>query len=325
MQKMLTIDETTALIQSGAHLCIAADEVLLERLPKGSWIGGTIPYFMGDDGGLCTQDLLYVDVLSASVEEVCIKTYDVDSLSQIPCDAFDSGFSVIILPASSAAHLRFAQDSMDYEGIFLHPLIGWIAGVKLDDLGTTSAKTINGETGDLNDVHAIVLHARIPTDKTAVIGIVNVFAQGNGDTLVFDATGFSQESVRVNGGEPRSFAAFVRDQDIDTRLPLVADYRSAMINVSIQAVPDDESEVVLYAPVFAGVEYRFARPVGDYVEEFTRSVPALENVEFSCNCILNYLYSELEGRRTGELTGPMTFGEVAYQLLNQTLVHLTVQ
>jgi hypothetical protein len=48
------------------------------------------------------------------------------------------------------------------------------------------------------------------------------------------------------------------------------------------------------------------------------------DVEFSCNCILNYLYGELEGKRTGALKGPMTFGEVAYQLLNQTMVYLKV-
>ena len=46
---------------------------------------------------------------------------------------------------------------------------------------------------------------------------------------------------------------------------------------------------------------------------------------FSCNCILNYLYSELEGKKTGGITGPITFGEIAYQLLNQTMVYLTIE
>jgi hypothetical protein len=45
---------------------------------------------------------------------------------------------------------------------------------------------------------------------------------------------------------------------------------------------------------------------------------------FSCNCVLNYLHGQLEGRHTGALLGPMTFGEIAYQLLNQTLVHVSV-
>jgi hypothetical protein len=41
--------------------------------------------------------------------------------------------------------------------------------------------------------------------------------------------------------------------------------------------------------------------------------------------VLNYLHGSLEGRRTGSLQGPMTFGEIAYQLLNQTLVQITVE
>lgn len=45
---------------------------------------------------------------------------------------------------------------------------------------------------------------------------------------------------------------------------------------------------------------------------------------FSCNCTLNFLYSELEGKRTGQLVGPVAFGEIAYQGLNQTLVYLQI-
>lgn len=34
------------------------------------------------------------------------------------------------------------------------------------------------------------------------------------------------------------------------------------------------------------------------------------------------LYGGLEGRKTGHITGPITFGEIAHQLLNQTMVRL---
>jgi len=48
-------------------------------------------------------------------------------------------------------------------------------------------------------------------------------------------------------------------------------------------------------------------------------------VAFSCNCILNFLYGELAGRSISPLHGPVTFGEIAHQLLNQTMVVLRVQ
>ena len=50
-----------------------------------------------------------------------------------------------------------------------------------------------------------------------------------------------------------------------------------------------------------------------------------DNVVFSCNCVLNYLFSNLENKKTGAFVGPVTFGEIAYQLLNQTLVYLEVK
>lgn len=40
--------------------------------------------------------------------------------------------------------------------------------------------------------------------------------------------------------------------------------------------------------------------------------------------MLNHLYSGLEGLRTEDLDGPMTFGEAAYQLLSQTIVYVAL-
>ena len=82
----------------------------------------------------------------------------------------------------------------------------------------------------------------------------------------------------------------------------------------------------LCAPVCEDVVYRHAKPVDDYIEAFTNQVPtgSNDNVVFSCNFILSFMYSELKGKRAGDLVGPFTVGEVAYQLLNQTLVCLTI-
>ncbi len=325
-KKMLSVAETAARIEAGARLAIAGDEALLRALPPGTWIGGTIPYFMSEDGGQCTTEALYVDELPQSEGALRIAAYGPDELAHIPRDAYERGYSLIILPAATPVHERFAKEAPEYEGMFLHPLVGWVAGVKLDDIGRVTPKVFEGPTGAVHEDAAVVLHVELPPAQTAIVDIVNVFEQGQGDTLTFDATGFQPEMVRVNGGEPQSFAAYLRAQGVDTRLPLVADYAGAMVNVSLQSVPEGDGAVALYAPVFEGVEYRFAQPVADYVETFTAAIPGtVPGVRFSCNCILNYVYSGLEGRRTGTLTGPMTFGEIAYQLLNQTMVYLRVE
>ena len=165
-----------------------------------------------------------------------------------------------------------------------------------------------------------------PADVHANINIVNIFKQGSGDAITFSEDGFSSTDAYVNGVR-RNLAEYLLEKKIDTKLPLVADYSGAMINTSFQSVDGTTKKVAFYAPVFRGVEYKIAAPTPDYVTAFESRLPrfAADTIAFSCNCILNYLYANLEGKRTGKVTGPITFGEIAYQLLNQTLAYVTIQ
>jgi hypothetical protein len=321
--RLLNVSDTATLIRDGKRLLLAGDEKLLSQLPSGSWIAGTIPYFIGPEGGVVTRQLIYADELPVEVLEARIATYTADELDQIPSDGFDNGFSVVILPAGSDAHTRYAADAPQFTGLFNQPVVGWVSGVHLDDLGTDTAKVFGG-TAEGTATAAAVLHARLADDVLATADIVNLFTQGDGDRLTFDQTGFEQSKVNVNS-VPTEFATYLKEIAHDTRLPLVADYFGAMINVSIQSVPAAGGAVALYAPVFQGVEYKLAAPVGDYVSGFVSKLPSgSASPAFSCNCILNFLYSELEGKKTGDIAGPITFGEIGYQLLNQTLVYLTL-
>ncbi len=311
------------LINAGKRLHIAGEEQLLRQLPKGEWIGGTIPYFMDSEGGVCSRDRLYVTEMPEQVNKTRVVAYTAGELKQLPQNNFDNGFSLIILPAGSKVHLAFAQGAPEIDGIFLTPLAGWVAGVFLADLGKVMPKTFNGSTGEVFEDKAIVMHLGLPDEYSASVNIINLFHQGDGPVLRFEETGFSATEAVIDGVR-QPLAPWYHDHNLDTRLPLVANYGGAMINVSHQEVPS-QGEVTFYAPVFAGVEYRLAASVGDYVEELGRAMPVgPTSVAFSCNCILNYLYGELEGRKL-PLGGPVTFGEVAYQLLNQTLVYLTIE
>jgi len=104
----------------------------------------------------------------------------------------------------------------------------------------------------------------------------------------------------------------------------MADYDGALVNVSIQSVDPKAGKVALYAPVFKDRTYRVAKPVPDYVQAFKAATSRMSpDVPFACNCVLNYVYGKLEGTQAG-LPGPFTFGEIAYQLLNQTMVYCDV-
>lgn len=325
MKVMYTIDEIKEIINTGKPCFLAGDEKILCQLPKGKWIAGTIPYFVAEQGGVFTQDKVYVTELPDSVIDIQIKKYSKETLPQVYKDLPDNGFGLIVIPATSQTHMEFALKGPNYEGFGTSPLIGWISGVNLADLGKVTPKIVNGETLEVLEDGALVIQAQLPASKVADINIINIFEQGDGDELTFTEDGCSVRTVLVNGVET-NFADYIGEKNLDTRLPLVADYYGAMVNISFQNVDKEKKEVSLYAPVFAGMKYKQAAPVQDYIELFTSQLPkeGIDNILFSCNCILNYLYSELKGKQTGCVTGPITFGEIAYQLLNQTMVYLTV-
>jgi PAS domain S-box-containing protein len=190
--------------------------------------------------------------------------------------------------------------------------------------GKATPKVFCGGPQPLGDA-AAVMRMKLPADRLAHINIINLFQPGNGDTICFPTTGFSATTAVINGRE-HNLAEYLQRIQADTRLPLVANYCGAMVNVSLRSVDPQNGRVEFYAPVVSGTEYKLASPVKDYVSEFEARLKELspDNVLFSCNCVLNYLYSKLEGHRTGDLVGPITFGEIAFQLLNQTLVFVEI-
>jgi hypothetical protein len=315
---LLEVAEVAALVERGEPLLLAGDEELLRRLPRGSWVAGTIPYFMADEGGVVERFRLFAERLPDGFDSIAIRRYDENGIARVYADLPPGAMAAIVVPGGSRVHLSFALNAPRYEKFATAPLFGWVSGVHLTEVGTRSPKVFDGSTGDSLDDHV-----GIPAGKRVELAILNIFEKGEGPPIVFPRTAFTAREVDV-GGARRNFAAYVRQTGLDTRLPLVADYYGARINVSFQQV--DEDEVRFFAPVFAGVRYHHARAIGDYVEAFARALPSGlgERIAFSCNCVLNFMHLSLEGKRTGDVVGPMTFGEIAYQLLNQTMVYCTV-
>ena len=313
------------MITSGRRLLLAGDEALLRSLPAGQWIAGTIPYFIGETGGVSTTEKIFVTELPDFVHDVSLRVYDDSSIARVYDDIPRDGFAVIIIPAASAILASFALGAPTYSSFATRPLVGWIAGTHLTEIGKITPKVFSGMHPEPLDNKAVVMNVSLAGQKAAELGIVNIFTQGSGDVLAVAQSGTEITDVLVNGRKT-NFAAYVAEKGLDTRLPLVADYYGSPINVSFQSVDKAKGVVRFYAPLFAGIEYRQAHPVTDYVTEFVSQMPreSASDLMFSCNCILNYLYSELEGKQTGGITGPITFGEIAYQLLNQTMVYLKV-
>lgn len=323
--RLHTVAEAAARISAGAALLVAGDASLLARLPVGNWIGGSVPHLPGGDTGPGRPDLLHVTELPDCVQDVSLRTYDATSIRDVYADIAGKGFGVIVIPGSSPTHLEFALQAPRYRDFAVRPLVGWIAGGPPDDPEGGGPVVFSGATGEAVRDGAVVMQVTLPPGYAADVQVINIFEQGDGPRISFPADGFDAREALIDG-VPADFAEYLRDNDLDTRLPLVADYYGVMVNVSFQAVDVPGRAVRFYSPVFAGLSYRHAKPIGNYAGQFLSHLPAgsVRDAVFSCNCILNYFYSEPEARQIQALTGPLTVGEVAYQLLNQTIVYLTI-
>ncbi len=324
MADLHTVSEANDLIDAGKRLHIAGDEAALSKLHKGVWIGGTIPYFLTQQGGVMDRQRLFITELPDCVSETKIAFISSEQLAFVPADAPENGFSLVIAPGMSDVHATYALKAEKLPHIYERPIIGWVAGVHLSEIGAVKPKVVNGMTGAFSDDRLVVLHATLPENRLASIGIVNVFRQGAGDAFVFDETGFSGGDCLVNG-KNGNFYDYAKERNIDLRFPLVANYSGEMINVSIQELDRATRSAKFYAPILKGMEYRQAEPVADYRAKFIEQMEGLQiSPAFSCNCILNYLYGNLEGEQPIPVGGPATFGEIAYVLLNQTMVFLSI-
>lgn len=136
-------------------------------------------------------------------------------------------------------------------------------------------------------------------------------------------TGFIQKDCFIRGVKI-NFYDYIVENECDIQLPLVTVIDDLQTNISVKFLDNLKKEVHRYAPVFNDQDYQFASPIGFYEDEFEEKVLE-KNLQpsISCNCILNYLYAHLEGKKTSNITCPMTFGEIANLLINQTMICLT--
>jgi hypothetical protein len=319
---LISFDETAKMISSGKLLHIAGTESLLKKLPKGNWIGGSTEYFMAKEGGKITGEELFVTEMSCT--DFSIKTYSLSNIQNVAIDAFDNGFSIVIIPFDTELHKEYARSASLYKEIFEKNIVGWISGMNVTK-SEQIPMVIDGTSLSVSTDQAVVLHLKLPDGKIAMVNIVNIFEQDKSTPLItFEEEGFIINKCFIDGKET-SFADYLVNNKIETqKFPLVGDYSGNGINAGINTIID--GQVHLYAPVFSGIDYRMAKNLDDYEKEFNDKIAAIKvtDAKFACNCLTNFMQGKLEGKKLSAFEGPVTFGEIAYQLVNQTLVYVTV-
>ena len=322
MKKLHTLDEVSQLIEQGRVLSLAGDKRVLSKLPKGNWVAGSTPYFMDEQQGRFDQERIYVDDFSDHAEDSRVVVYTTETIASMPKGQFDNGFTFLVIPTFSQMLVHYALHADDFDHIYDSPVLGWVSGMNVDS--EDKPAVYNGVTGESSSEFAVAMHVKIPDGKMALLEIINIHSQDPDSPIIeFEEDGFSARECLIDG-KRQNLAKYITENNIDTKPPITCSYSGAVINVGVKEVNAESGQVDLYAPVFAGREYKFATPLTSYAEEFVRQLPSQRsNLVFSCNCFLNFVYGELKGKKAG-FPGPITFGEIAYRLLNQTMTYLEI-
>jgi len=314
------------MITDGRVLLLAGEETLLAQLPPGRWIGGTAAQFLTPQGSVPARGLLlFTDITSLALHTEQ-RHLDAASLHRIARHYPQNGFAVLIVPGFSALLLRLTSEILDYQGVYDMPLTGWVSAVDLAEIGQRTPKTFAG-TPHARDDCAAVMYVTLPETAFAQLRIVNLFTPGSGPEIRVPAHGFHISGDCLIDGEPQNLARYMETQNIDPSLPLIADQEGAMLNVSILRNDAQSGTVSVFAPVSPALTYRFAETILDYQEEFVRAASDLgpaEEMVFSSLGVLNLQYAALAERHGLSLSAPVSFGEIAYTVLNQTLTCLSI-
>ena len=324
---LLSPAEAGRRIHEGRTLVIAGSEQALRSLPKGNWIGGTTVYFMTQAGATIDPTRVFVTEYEPALN-MRIESYDVAHVPDFAVGREGRGCTVLLIPGYGQAHRRFGLEAPHYWGLFDQPVAGWIAGVPLDKLGVEKPMVVNGLTGECIRDGAVALHMSFSDESAVAVDIVNPFeADPASPELIFPTAGFQADTVRIDG-QSVLFSDWLNERGIGPENPLVANFAGSAINVSFGVI-EPGGPVNFHAPIMPDVVYRLARPsvakARGEVAGLDASGRLIGSADLSFNCILNFLNGTLDDAVPGGYEGPITFGEIAYVLMNQTLVHMRLE
>jgi len=325
-RKLYTKNEVIKFILSGNRMVLTADESVLNQLPEGNWIGGTTPYFMDTNKGTFTKELIFVDDFTEITTNFKIETLTKENIKTISKNSFRNGFTVVILPFETEVYYEFSLNSLTYDNIFQNPLVGFVAGFDFNDLGKVKAKVFDGITKKQYEDMAVVMHIELPDNKIARTEILNLDTiKANSEQIIFPKTSFSQSQCTING-KAANIAEFLTSIQYKEKAPrpLIANTNGALINRDIKEINNDKKEVTFFSPVYAGDHYYLTEIIDNYKELFNeRLLEIKKNPVYTSICVSYYLLGNLEDKKIN-IEGAFAFGEIAFQLLNKTLVFLEI-
>lgn len=325
-KRLYSVEEVSDFIKAGKIMSLAASEKTLRMLPKGNWIGGTTPYFMDLECGKINDSKIFIDDFTCIAEDFRIERFSASNISTIVSNSFENGFTILILPFDTAVSKTFALNSLSYDEIYRNPVVGYVAAVRLEELGREIPANINGTDLSVSTTEAIVLHIKLPNNKVARAEIFNLDSiNKDSDEIVFPVTSFVQSDCLINGKKANIAQYLSEKKYVDAApRPLITNINGALINRDIREINVEKGEVSFFSPAYEDDIYHVANISTNYYEDFNKILKDLPNKPiYSVICVSYLLLGELEGKKIN-VEGVFALGEIAFQLLNKTLVVLEI-
>jgi len=333
-QGFFTVDQVNAMIKNGDKLLLSGDAALLSQLYKGDWIGGSCSRFVEKGKTLATtREKIFVHNVTNVAANIKISVYEASNVSSIYDDAYDNGFSVLIMPFFSEVWGEYGVNCSNYSNFANRAVCGWVAVTPLysDYEKNDESLVFSGKSGLSFKNSGVVMHIGLPADKYAEIHVFSPFKPSDDDVIVFEENGQQFEFALVNGVK-KSIRQYLIDRKIDrsvdagagSRKCLAGDYAGFIMNVAIahESEADEQKYVSFAAPIYKDIQYRIANMDNMSYEEEKKSLN--DNVVCSFTCITNSAHPEIYSKNLTQMNGPFTYGEIAYFLLNHATVYVTV-
>jgi hypothetical protein len=333
-QGLCPVTDAARMIGAGRVLLLAGTEEDLANLPQGRWIGGTAGHFLTPQGCVPAGGVVFYIDFTALAAAASWRSFGAEDVHQLAGHYPENGFAILILPGFSQLLGQVAGSIMEFDGLYNLPLMGWVSSVPLGSLPAAAPQArpkifAGGPVAQAE--RAAVLYVTLAPQYFAQLQIANLFAPGDGPEIRFPQPGQIIDGDCLIGGVRRNLARYMAEAEIDQRLPLVADHEGALLNVAILQSEPQSGRVTLLGPVSPALTYRFAAEVPEYEAAFSHAAAeiVLEQAAHACICVLHYHYAGLTQPDGGAgpalgITAPVTFGQIAYTVLNQTLSCLTI-
>ena len=328
-QGLYTAAEVAATIEKGDTLLLAGDHHLLETLPKGKWIGGCTSQFIENGKITTTREKIFVHNITDIAQDVRLSVYDTTTIQGIYDDAYENGFSVLMIPFHADIKTEYALNCVNYSKFGTRPVCGWLSVTPFytNDQNDVSI-VFFGESGLSYDNAGVAMHIGLSSEKYVEIQSFNPYVPDHdGDEILFEENGTQAEDVLINGVK-QNFKQYMIDKNIDrtpkTNNVLVGTYFGILVNTVIfpELEFSDNTNVTLGNPVFKDVPYKFAKL--NSAESYANMEQIDDEIVFSFSCATNFVFPDDFVKYLTHTNGPFVYGEFSYFLLNNTTVYVTV-